>query len=101
MKSNELFYPNLTHEDPTDDDWNFSGMDYSDEQHPMDTVYNPVQVVGLGEESVVSLVSNGQVVQHGLWKDVSAWIQDHWDELSGVYQLVSNGATVHEIKLAR
>ena len=87
--------------DTEDSDWKDMdfGMDFSDEQHPHDTVYSPVHV-SIDPSTFVSLIQNAQVIKSGTWDEIGNWITDNWSDLNGQYQIAANGAVLHQFTLA-
>lgn len=99
MKSEDLFNSDMNDDLDLDElDFNM-GLDYSDEQHPVNTVYSPVHAT-IDPSSYVSLIQNAQAIKSGTWEEVSNWIEDNWASLSGHYQIGQNGAVIHSFTLA-
>jgi hypothetical protein len=97
MKSDDIFTSDM---DDDLDELDFdTGMDFSDEQHPINTVYSPVHA-SIDPKSYVALVQNASIIQSGTWEEVSNWIEDNWKDLSGQYHIAQDGAVLHTFTLA-
>lgn len=63
------------------------------------SIINPMSVV-IDPNTYVEVIKNDDYIYEGYWGEVVDWLEDNWDSLSGSYDIVRDGETVHSFTVA-